>query len=101
MAQGRWLLWVGIGAFAWYVIDHMSALKELAHTLQQGMWQWILAAAVVQVIYFLVLSATYQSALATVGVPSKLQSLVPITLGAIFANTVVPAGGAAGAALYV
>jgi phosphatidylglycerol lysyltransferase len=88
-------------AFSWYVIDHISALKELAHTLQQGMWQWIVAAAVVQVIYYLALSATYQSALATVGVPSKLQSLVPFTLGAVFANTVVPAGGAAGAALYV
>jgi phosphatidylglycerol lysyltransferase len=97
----RILLGVLAIAFIWLVVSHYTEVKKLADTLAQGQWQWILAAAVLQVIYYLTFAATYQAAFYALGIKRKVLELVPVTLGSLFVNVVTPTASTAGAALFV
>lgn len=86
--------------FLWVVVSRFTELEQLRHTLQQGQWDWILAALLSQAIYFTVFTASYQAAFATLDIRTRTRDLLPVTLGALFVNMVVPAGIAGGTALF-
>jgi phosphatidylglycerol lysyltransferase len=87
--------------FIWVIVSHFTEVKKLVETLAKGQWQWVLAAAALQVIYYLIFAATYQSAFYVLGIRRKVLELVPVTLGALFVNVVTPTASTAGAALFV
>jgi phosphatidylglycerol lysyltransferase len=87
--------------FVWVVVANFTEVQLLARTFAQGRWQLILAALAVQIIYYIVFTASYQAAFHAVEVQSHLWNLIPVTLGSLFVNVVAPAGGAGGAALFV
>lgn len=95
------LLWLLTIAFIWLAVTRFTELQKLIQTLAQGRPGWVLAAALLQVLYYLVYTALYQAGFHTVEVESRLLELVPVTFGSIFINVVVPSGGASGAALFV
>ena len=97
----RVVFWLLIIGFVWVVVTNITEVQQLARTFAQGSWQLILAALAVQVIYYIVFTASYQAAFYTVEVQSRLWNLIPVTLGALFVNVVAPAGGTAGVALFV
>ena len=97
----RILLGVLAIAFVWLVVSHFTEVKKLAETLAQGQWQWVLAAAALQVIYYLTFTASYQSAFYALGIKRRVRELVPVTLGSLFINVVTPTASTAGAALFV
>lgn len=97
----KWILRFLIAAFLWFVLAHLSEVRELALVLRGGHWPWLLAALSIQVVYFTLYSALYKSAFTAVGVRSRWRDLIPVTLGSLFINVVAPAGGASGAALFV
>jgi len=97
----RILLGVLAVAFVWFVFSHFTEVKKLADTLSQGQWQWVLAAAGLQVIYYLTFTATYQAAFYALGIKRKVRELVPVALGSLFVNVVAPTASTAGAALFV
>lgn len=101
MGKRRWLLWVLVITFVWLVINRLADIENLLLTLSQGIWLWVLAAAGVQVCFYLAQAVMYQVAFAVVGVPSRARDLVPVVLGSLFINVVAPAGGTAGLALFV
>jgi uncharacterized membrane protein YbhN (UPF0104 family) len=88
-------------AFVWLVITRFTEIQKLATTLSQGKWEWVLVAVLVILVYFLVFTGSYQAAFATMEVKSRLRDLLPVLFGSLFVNVVVPAGGTAGAALFV
>jgi len=88
-------------AFIWLVAGHFTEVKKLADTLAQGQWQWVLAAAVLQVIYYLTFTTSYQAAFYALGIKRKVRELVPVALGSLFVNVVAPTASTAGAALFV
>ena len=96
----RWVWIVLTVLFLWIVISRFTELQKLKNTLDQGKWELVLAAMVLQVAYYLVFAWSYQSAFDTVGVSARTRDLLPVTLGSLFVNMVVPAGGAGGAALF-
>src|SRR5262245_4679598 len=97
----RWLFWLLILAFIWLAVSRFTEIEKLAKTLAQGQWQWVLAALVLQILYYVVYTQLYQTAFTTVEVQSRLWELLPVTFGSIFVNVVAPSGGASGAALFV
>jgi phosphatidylglycerol lysyltransferase len=97
----RWLLWLLIIAFVWLVISRFTEIQKLADILSQGQWQWILAAAVLQALYFVMYAALYQAAFHTVEVESRVGELIPVLLSSWFVNVVAPSGGASAAALFM
>ena len=96
-----WLFWLLAIAFLWIVASRITEIEKLAVTLAQGQWQWVLVAALLQALYYLVFTEVYQSAFFTVEVTSRIKDLVPVVLSSIFVNAAVPTGGAGGAALFV
>lgn len=96
----RWIVIALTVLFLWAVVSHFTQLEELRNTLQQGQWILILAALLSQAIYFIVFTASYQAALAALDIETRTRDLIPLTLGALFVNLVVPAGIAGGTALF-
>ncbi|MCZ2126943.1 MAG: flippase-like domain-containing protein [Anaerolineales bacterium] len=96
----RWIVFALTALFLWAVASRFTELKQLNQTLQQGQWDWILFALISQIFYFVVFAESYRAALKTAGVETRLRDLLPITLGALFVNLVVPAGIAGGTALF-
>lgn len=95
-----WLLWLLVIAFVWVVVSRFTEIQKLVETLVQGQWEWVLAAALLQVIYYVTYTALYQSAFYTVEVESRVSELLPVVFASIFVNVAAPTGGASGAALF-
>ena len=96
----RWILLILTVLFLWVVVSRFTELKQLGTTLASGQWGWILAALLSQIVYYTVFAGSYQAAFFTVGINTRTRDLIPVTLGSLFINLVVPAGGAGGAALF-
>lgn len=93
--------WALVVAFGFLLIEHLAELEELARTLRQGQWEWVLLAAILQVGFFVTTAWQYQTAFALVSIHSDLWQLLQLVVGALFMNATAPAGGAAGVALFV
>jgi uncharacterized protein (TIRG00374 family) len=101
MSNARWLFWILIAAFLWLMVSHLADIEAVACPLIRGRPEWILLAALLQVIYYAVFAAIFKSAFYTVEIRSSILDLIPVTLGALFINVVAPTWGMAGAALYI
>jgi glycosyltransferase 2 family protein len=97
----RWLLWVLIIALLAVLISRRVAIEELLATLRQGAWPWIVAATLLQVLYYVLYALLFQQAFATVRVQSRVRDLLPVVLAANFVNNLAPSAGITGAALYI
>ena len=101
MVKARWIFWILIAAFLWLMVSRQTEIQKVTDPLIHGQLEWILAAALLQVLYYAVFAAMFKSAFFTVDVKSKIRDLLSVTLGALFINMVAPTWGMAGAALYV
>ncbi|HSM55954.1 MAG TPA: flippase-like domain-containing protein [Candidatus Sulfomarinibacteraceae bacterium] len=101
MNKRRWLLWVLIASFLWLVLTRLNEIENLVETLSSGIWLWVLAAGLLQIVYFVFQARVYQVAFTVVDVRTPLYGLVPVVIGSMFINAVAPSGGTAGVALYV
>ena len=101
MKNRRIIHWILIIVFIWVVVSRFADIQKLAETLSKGQWQWVVAAAFIQVIYYLAFTGLYWSSFDTVEVKSRLWNLIPVVFGSIFLNVVAPTGGASGAALFI
>jgi uncharacterized protein (TIRG00374 family) len=101
VANTRWLFWILIAAFIWLMVSHLTEIEKATLPLVRGQPEWILLAAVLQVLYYTIFAAIFKSAFNTVDIKSKVRDLIPVTMGALFINVVAPTWGMAGAALYV
>lgn len=97
----RWLLWIVTLGFLWIIVSRFTQIEKLAHTIASGRWNWVLAAVLLQIIYFMLLTALYQVSLQTVEVETHFLHLFPLTFSSFFLNFVAPAGGATGNALFI
>ncbi len=96
-----WLLWLLTIGFVWIMITRAQELEELGRTVAAGQWQWLLAAFVLQILYYIAYTGVYKLSFDTVDVHSSVWELLPVTWAALFANLAAPTGGAVGAALFV
>jgi uncharacterized protein (TIRG00374 family) len=99
MKKQQWLFGLLVVVFAALVITNLNEVKNLADTLIQGEWHWLLTAAALQGVYYVTLTALYQSAFDTARVRSRLHELLPVTFAATFLNVAAPV--ASGMALFV
>lgn len=88
-------------AFVVLVITHYKDVLEFWRTVRAGRWQWVLAAFLLQALYYFLYTGIYQAAFLAVGVATPLLPLVRVMLSSVFINTVAPSLGASGAAIFV
>jgi len=36
----RWIFWILILGFVWFLIHHLTEVQKVVQTFQQGRWQW-------------------------------------------------------------
>ena len=101
MKKRRWLLWVGLLGLGVLVFAHFTSLRSLIAQLGNARWEWVLVAILLHILYFGVYALMYHEGFRVVEVESQVGALVPLVFAAIFANAVLPSGGAAAAALFI
>ena len=99
--KARWLFQILVIGFLWLVVSRLTEIEKLARTLAQGRWEWVLVAALLQIVYYIAYAEVFRSAFDVVGVSAHLRQLLPLTFASLFLNVVAPAGGSGGAALFV
>ena len=97
----RWLLYLLIILFLWVFISQYAEIQKLAATLVKGQWQWVVLAALLQVVYYLVFASMYRAAFFTVEIRTRVRDLLPAIFSMMFVNVVAPSGGTSGMALLV
>jgi uncharacterized protein (TIRG00374 family) len=96
----RWFYWLLAVVFAVLVGTHFDQVQNLASTLLEGEWRWVLVAVGLQGLYYVTLTTLYHSAFDTVRVHSRIHELLPVTLSSVFLNAAAPSAGASGIALF-
>lgn len=96
----RWIFTLLLIIFIWLVVSNLPGIQRLGPELSKGRWQWLLAAVLAQVMYYLLYAGVYQSAFTTVGVRTRFSELIPVIFASIFTNVAAPTGEASGAALF-
>ena len=97
----HWLYWLVIIIAAIVVFSRRGEIARLGQVLAQGRWQWLLAAAGLQAVFYAVSSLLYHYAFATVGVKIRVRDLVPLLFASIFVATVTPPGILGSAAIFI
>jgi phosphatidylglycerol lysyltransferase len=97
----RWLFWLLVIGFVGVIVSQLTNLQSILNTLARGMWQWVLVAALLQVIYYIFYTGLIQSAFNTVEVEARLGELLPLTFASIFLNVAHPSWGIGDAALFI
>lgn len=97
----RWLLAIFVIAFAVLAVTQWDEMQEVLRTLGRGHWPWVLAALLLQGLYYVLYAALYQAAFMAVGVQTRLWPLLPVMLESVFVNAVAPSLGASAAAVFV
>jgi glycosyltransferase 2 family protein len=97
----RWMYWFLVLAFIWIVATRFNEITDFSFTLSQGRFKWVLIAVALQILHYLVSSASFRTAFAIVGVESRVRDLLPLLFGSVLVSVVAPSGGASCAALFV
>ena len=101
MVKARWIFWILVAAFLWLMVSRQTEIQKVTGSLIRGQLEWVLAAALLQVLYYIAFAAMFKSAFFTLDVKSRVREPLSVTVGALFINVVSPTWGMAGAALYV
>ncbi len=91
------LLFIG---FITYVFFHLKELSEVVDAFSRGSWRWLLVAALLQAVYYVVYSFMTKKAFEAVKMYRKLKHLIPLVLGSLFVNTLAPTAGNSGTILF-
>ncbi len=97
----RWLLILVLLAFAVLIVLSYGNIQRVIVTLFQGQLQWILAALLLQGVYYYTYALLYQFSFAAVEVRGRARELLPVLFASIFLKAVVPSGGVSAVAVFV
>ena len=92
------LLFLG---FTFFAVSQFTNARTFGLTMGSGVWYWGLVSVAIFAAYFYLFAMLYRIGLAIVDIQTTTRHMVPVLLGSIFVNTVVPIGSAAGAAVFV
>ena len=96
----RWIFWLLIIAFIWFIVTKQTEIKNLVHVFSQGKWAWMLSALLMQIFFYVLYAMMLRSAFSAVGTQGRFLEILPLTVIVVFVNTVTPAAGSAGIALF-
>lgn len=84
-----------------FVYLSFGELENIAHTLQQGNFWFILLAVLIQFVWFVVAGLIFQSLYRVLGIEDTLYRLSLLIASANFINIVAPSGGVGGVAVFI
>ena len=84
-----------------YVLTRFSEIEDMARTLQDADWRYILAAVVVLFAWLVIMALNYWAIYRAMGIDEKLSHLALTAQAANFANIVAPSAGMSGIAVFI
>jgi glycosyltransferase 2 family protein len=84
-----------------FIYLSFSELESVVETLQQGNFWFILLAVLIQLAWFMVAGANYQSLYTLLGMRESVRKLALLYASANFVNTVAPSAGVGGMAVFI
>lgn len=106
-SSGRCSTWAGwlVGLAALAVVAsvslHLAEERELARVVEGARPAWLLVALALQATTYVADAGVWGQVLARAGLPARLRSLVPISVGKLFLNQALPTVGIAGTVFLV
>jgi uncharacterized protein (TIRG00374 family) len=85
----------------YFVITRFTEAQQVALTLQRGNWLWLLAAALVQLVWLVNVAASYRAIYRALGIEERIERLIPLVSAAFFVNLVAPVAGMSGLAVFI
>src|SRR5688572_19286954 len=80
-------------AFLYALYNYRSELSEVLKVLRQGLWYYILAAALILFVIVYVQTSLYSSVYHIFGIPSEKRRILPLYLVTYFVAVAAPSGG--------
>jgi glycosyltransferase 2 family protein len=87
--------------FSLLAVSQFTSASEFATAMISGVWYWGLVAVVLTAVFFYLYAWLYEIGYHAVGVSVTTRHMLPVMFSSLFLNTVVPLGGAAGAAIFI
>lgn len=84
-----------------YVLARFSEIEEIARTLQEADWRYILGAVVMLVVWMIIMALNYWAIYRALGINEKLTHIAMTAQAANFANIVAPSAGMSGVAVFI
>jgi uncharacterized protein (TIRG00374 family) len=100
-AMKKWMVIVILFLGIAVIVLSLSEIETIVLTIQHAHLQYFLLALLIQVVWFLVVGRMYQSIYHLLDLHESVLTLSRIAAAATFVNTVAPAAGVGGIALFV
>ena len=55
----RWIVWGLLVAFVWFAVTRYTQIEEMSRIIVRGQLEWILAAAALQVVFYVLFTASF------------------------------------------
>lgn len=78
------------------MVSCQMEIEKVTGPLIRGQLKWVLAAALLQLLYYIVFAAIFKSAFFTVDIKSRIRDLLPVTLGVLSSMWLLPGNGRSG-----
>jgi len=88
-------------ACLFYVFNSLDEVQQVAQSLQQGNWRWMLLATAVHILWLLSNGWCFQSLYKLLGINESIHRLALLSISANFVNIVAPSAGIGGMAIFL
>ncbi len=84
-----------------FVISRFTEVQNVAATLQQGDWRFLVLALGVEAVWMVNMGVSYRNIFQALGIEEDLPSLINLSSAANFFSVVAPSGGMSGMVVFV
>jgi hypothetical protein len=84
-----------------FIIGRLAEVQSIVETIQKGDWRFIFLACIIELLWLVTVAATYRTIFTSIGLSEHLDKLVAMAAAANFINTVAPAAGFGGMAIFI
>ncbi len=84
-----------------FMIGRLTEAQQVVDTLRRGDWRWLIAAALLQLVFTVNVAASLRAIYRALGLEEKIERMIPLTAAAFFLNVVAPMAGMSGMAVFL
>lgn len=96
----KFIISVGLLLGVIFLLNRFGEMEAIVETRRSADLRYLLIAVLIQIIWFLNLAATFKAIFNALRIKEKLSTLLLLVISANFANTITPAAGMGGIAVF-
>lgn len=96
----KFIISIGLLLGVFFFFGRLGEMEAIVETRRSADIRYLLVAVFIQVLWFLNLAATFKAIFSSLRIKEKLSTLLLLVISANFANTITPAAGMGGIAVF-